>query len=289
MRKILKITLILFSALIVIGALYPWVHEEDYTKSELKISGIGSVESVEINILVDNNPNFDLKSPWGISIYIRTQNLSILFDAGPDPNALKENSKKLNLDLSDLDLAVISHEHGDHIRGLEYISEVNRNLTIFVPAHMSESCKNWIKSLGFKVIGVKDTTLISEGIAVVGELYGPPYEQALAINVKNLGLIVLVGCSHPGVDKIVSKAEEDLSQNPYAVIGGFHLSGASLNKIRDIAKALIEMGLKRIYPIHCSGEDLREFLRENYPEVYGDGRVGLKISFSGNQTEVGGG
>jgi len=285
MRKILKATLILFSALIVIGALYSWIHKEGHTKSEIKISGIGSVESVEINILVDNNPNFDLKSPWGISIYIKTQNLSILFDAGPDPNALKENSKKLSIDLSNLDLAVISHEHGDHIRGLEYISEVNRNLTIFVPAHMSESCKNWIKSLGFKVIEVKDTTLISEGIAIVGELYGPPYEQALAINVKNLGLIILVGCSHPGVDKIVSKAEKELSQNPYAVIGGFHLSGASLNKIRDIAKALNKTGLKRIYPVHCSGEDFREFLRENYPEVYGDGKVGLKVFFSGNQTK----
>jgi len=285
MRKILKATLILFSALIAIGALYSWIHEEGRTKSEIKISRIGSVESVEINILVDNNPNFDLKSPWGISIYIRTQNLSILFDAGPDPNALKENSKKLSIDLSNLDLAVISHEHGDHIRGLEYISEVNKNLTIFVPAHMSESCKNWIKSLGFKVIEVKDTTLISEGIAIVGELYGPPYEQALAINVKNLGLIILVGCSHPGVDKIVSKAEKELSQNPYAVIGGFHLSGASLNKIRDIAKALNKTGLKRIYPVHCSGEDFREFLRENYPEVYGDGKVGLKVFFSGNQTK----
>ena len=285
MRKILKATLILFSALIAIGALYSWIHEEGRTKSEIKISRIGSVESVEINILANNNPNFDLKSPWGISIYIRTQNLSILFDAGPDPNALKENSKKLSIDLSNLDLAVISHEHGDHIRGLEYISEVNKNLTIFVPAHMSESCKNWIKSLGFKVIEVKDTTLISEGIAIVGELYGPPYEQALAINVKNLGLIILVGCSHPGVDKIVSKAEKELSQNPYAVIGGFHLSGASLNKIRDIAKALNKTGLKRIYPVHCSGEDFREFLRENYPEVYGDGKVGLKVFFSGNQTK----
>ena len=285
MRKILKVTLILFLALTAIGALYSWIHEESNTKTELKISGIGSVESVEINILVDNNPNSDLKSPWGISIYIRTQNLSILFDAGPDPNALKENSKELGIDLSNLDLAVISHEHGDHIRGLEYISEVNKNLTVFIPAHMSESCKNWIKSLGFKVIEVKDTTLISEGIAIVGELYGPPYEQALAINVKNLGLIVLVGCSHPGVDKIVSKAEKELSQNPYAVIGGFHLSEASLNKIRDIAKALNKTGLKRIYPVHCSGEDFREFLRENYPEVYGDGKVGLKVFFSGNQTK----
>ena len=284
MRKILKAVLILFLALIVTYMLSSRIYRESPTGSELEISDIGSVDSVEINILVDNNPNSDLKSPWGVSLYIKTQNLSVLFDAGPDPNALKENSEKLNLDLSNLDLAVISHEHGDHVRGLEYVSKVNKNLTVFVPAHMSESCKNWIKSLGLKVIEVKDTTLISEGIAIVGELYGPPYEQALAINVKNLGLIVLVGCSHPGVDKIVSKAEEDLSQNPYAVIGGFHLSGASLNKIRDVAKALNKRGLKIIYPIHCSGEDFREFLRESYPEVYGDGRVGLKISFSGNQT-----
>ena len=284
MRKILKAVLILFLALIVTYMLSSRIYRESPTGSELEISDIGSVDSVEINILVDNNPNSDLKSPWGVSLYIKTQNLSVLFDAGPDPNALKENSEKLNLDLSNLDLAVISHEHGDHVRGLEYVSKVNKNLTVFVPAHMSESCKNWIKSLGLKVIEVKDTTLISEGIAIVGELYGPPYEQALAINVENLGLIILVGCSHPGVDKIVSKAEEDLNQNPYAVIGGFHLSGASLNKIRNVARALNETAMKRIYPIHCSGEDFRKFLRESYPEVYGDGRVGLNISFSGNQT-----
>jgi len=275
--------LILFLALIVTYMLSSRIYRESPTGSELEISDIGS-DSVEINILVDNNPNSDLKSPWGVSLYIKTQNLSILFDAGPDPNALKENSEKLNLDLNNLDLAVISHEHGDHVRGLEYVSKVNKNLTVFVPAHMSGSCKNWIKSLGLKVIEVKDTTLISEGIAIVGELYGPPYEQALAINVENLGLIILVGCSHPGVDKIVSKAEDDLNQNPYAVIGGFHLSGESLNKIREVAEALIERGLKRIYPIHCSGEGFRKFLRENYLEVYGDGMVGLKISFSGNQT-----
>jgi len=218
---------------------------------------------MDVKVLYDNEAMEGFRSGWGFSCLIGEK---LLFDAGVDLNTLLFNMYRFNVDLDMIDRIIFSHEHGDHIRGLKYISEVNRNLTIFVPAHMSESCKNWIKSLGFKVVGVKDTILISEGIAVVGELYGPPYEQALAINVKNLGLIVLVGCSHPGVDKIVSKAEEDLSQNPYAVIGEFHLSGVSLNKIRDVAKALIEMGLKRIYPIHCSGEDFREFLRESYPE-----------------------
>ncbi|RLG94430.1 hypothetical protein DRO37_05655 [Candidatus Bathyarchaeota archaeon] len=144
---------------------------------------------------------------------------------------------------------------------------------------MSGSCKAWIRSLGFNISEVEDTTVISCGVAVIGELYGPPYEQALAINVKDLGLIVFVGCSHPGVDEIVAKAKEDLNSKPYAVIGGFHLSGASEEKMENIAKNLIKIGLKKIYPIHCSGGAFRRLLREKYPVVYGDGHVGLRVTF----------
>ena len=61
------------------------------------------------------------------------------------------------------------------------------------------------------------------------------------------------------------------------MIGGFHLAGASRRKIRETAENLIEMGLEKIYPIHCSGEEFRRFLKENYPKTYGDGHVGLKI------------
>ena len=281
MRNTDKLLVAVFSLLIALSLIYVislprW--QKQYLPS-YETRKIGNVKSLNVTVLIDNNPYGNLSSPWGISLYIETENLTILFDAGPSPEALRANSEKLSIDLASLDIVVISHEHADHILGLSYIAELNKNLTVYVPRHMSGSCKAWIRSLGFNVSEVEDTTVISSGVAVIGELYGPPYEQALAINVKNLGLIVFVGCSHPGVDKIVAKAKEDLNSKPYAVIGGFHLSGASEEKMKSIANNLLNIGLKKIYPIHCSGAAFRKLLKEKYPEAYGDGHVGLRVTF----------
>ena len=249
-----------------------------------KISKMGYVEYANATVLVDNNPYADLVSPWGISLYLETEDLRILFDAGPDPEALRINAERLSINLRLLDFIVISHEHGDHVLGLEYIAELNRNLTVYVPKRMSVLCKVWIKKLGFKVVEISATKVIDEGVAIIGELYGPSYEQALAVNVRDLGLIILVGCSHPGVDKIVAKAADDLNCEPYAVIGGFHLSGASSEKMKNIARNLMQSGLRRVYPLHCSGEGFRRLFEEEYPEAYGDGHVGSIFSFSEAET-----
>ena len=246
-----------------------------------KISKIGYVEHVNVTVLVDNNPYLDLKSPWGISLYLETKDLRILFDAGPDPDALRINAEKLGINLKLLDFIVISHEHSDHVLGLEYIAKLDRNLTVYVPKHMIASCKVWIKNLGFKVVEVDATRMIDEGVSIIGELHGPPYEQALAVNVKDVGLIILVGCSHLGVDKIITKATNDLNREPYAVIGGFHLFGARREEMKSIAKNLMESGLEKVYPIHYSGDDFRKLFEEKYPEAYGDGHVGLMLSFYG--------
>jgi len=281
MRNASKLLVAVFSLFIALSLIYV-ISLPRWEKPHLpsyETRKISNVKSVNVTVLIDNNPYGNLSSPWGISLYIETENLTILFDAGPSPEALKANSEKLGIDLASLDIVVISHEHADHILGLSYIAELNRNLTVYIPRHMSGSCKAWIRSLGFNISEVEDTTVISCGVAVIGELYGPPYEQALAINVKDLGLIVFVGCSHPGVDEIVAKAKEDLNSKPYAVIGGFHLSGASEEKMENIAKNLIKIGLKKIYPIHCSGGAFRRLLREKYPVVYGDGHVGLRVTF----------
>ena len=273
----LTVALLLISALSLYFLFFPRQEEAPPTH---KISKIGYVEYANVTVLVDNNPYSDLMSPWGISLYLETKDLRILFDTGPDPEALRINAEKLGIDLRLLDFIVISHEHDDHVLGLEYIAKLNRNLTVYVPKHMNVLCKVWIKKLGFKVVEISTTKVIDEGVAIIGELYGPPYEQALAVNVENLGLIILVGCSHPGVDKIVAKAAADLNCEPYAVIGGFHLSGASSEKMESIAKNLLESGLRKVYSLHCSGEGFRRLFEEEYPEAYGDGHVGLMLSFS---------
>lgn len=165
------------------------------------VSELGEVPWVKLTVLVDNSPNpfnSELVDAWGLSILVETPFNVILFDAGPDPLVLQHNVEVLDKSLEKASFIVISHEHGDHVRGLEYIAGVNGSITVYIPGHAPRSIEEWIKSVGFKhVVRVYSTIKLSEGVAVVGELYGPPYEQALAVNVKGLGLVVLAGCSHP--------------------------------------------------------------------------------------------
>lgn len=282
LRRILFITLILLITLTAFYTLYLNSREtqENITSTTTEKIIIGQIEYVEVYILVDNHEFDGFSSPWGISMLLETPDSTILFDAGPSPEALEINSHKLGVNLSKLDFAVASHEHGDHIGGFSYVASLIKGLRVYVPRDMDRYSKDELRGLGLKLVEVGETRTLVEGVAVVGELLGPPWEQAIAVNVKDLGLIVLVGCSHPGVDKVVKKAVKDLGVKPYAVIGGFHLSGASEERVREVIENLKALGVQKIYPIHCSGQRIREILQREYPELYGDAHVGTIIKFT---------
>ena len=285
----MRFVVILTATLTILGILISSliiVYHESVTPKVLRtsslraFSSIGKCSNVTIYVLVDNHGYDGFLSPWGISLLIRVQDTLILFDAGPDPEALEVNSRLLGINLSNLKFVVISQEHGDHWGGLRYVARVAPHIKVYVPAGMPSSVKSAIANLGFKVIEVHNTSVVNSCVAIIGELLGPPWEQALAINVEGLGLIVLVGCSHPGVDKIVAKAVKDLGIKPYAVIGGFHLMGASRDEVEYIVKNLTKLGVKKVYPIHCSGDLIRKLMKSEYPEIYGDGHVGLVLIFN---------
>ncbi|MFW9966642.1 MAG: MBL fold metallo-hydrolase [Candidatus Thorarchaeota archaeon] len=235
-------------------------------------SQFGSVDYVKISVLVDNNPNGTLDAPWGLSMLIETTDLAILFDSGPLWYALKNNSESLDIDLeSTCDIAVVSHEHPDHVDGLTYISSIHDNLTLYTPYYAGQT-RYWMHD--FFAIEVEDIAKVSSGIVIIGM----GSEQALVINVENLGLIVLVGCSHPGVENIVARAIEAMNvRDVYMVMGGFHLLQASQEQVGDTVDALIQMGAQNIYPIHCSGDEVSAYLDSSYPENHGEASVGFQI------------
>jgi len=71
--------------------------------------------------------------------------------------------------------------------------------------------------------------------------------------VTEKGLVVISGCSHPGIVSMVNKAVKISGYGAYSVIGGFHLIDATEERIRNTVKALKELDIKEIYTGHCTG------------------------------------
>ena len=249
--------------------------QKEEVKTETEKIRIGSVKGLKLIVVVDNYPDSELKTAWGLSILAKTPKNTILFDTGPDPDVLRENLKKLGIDPNEIDFVVISHEHGDHTNGLSYLAKVRPGLKVYVPKGVARR----IGVHGLNIIEVEKTMEVADGVAVIGWLPGPPVEEALAINVEGRGLVILVGCSHPGVANIVAKAETDLGVKPYLVIGGFHMGAASESTCRETIKHLIELGVEKIAPIHCSGDRIRSILEREYPENWLKCHVGSIIEF----------
>ena len=236
---------------------------------------------VRVAVVVDNNVFREgLATPWGISMYVETPSARFLFDTGPDSADLEGNAASLGIDLGSIDFVVISHEHGDHIGGLPLIARVRPGLTVYIPSGASPYLREHVRELGLNPVVINETTEVAEGVYVVKPLYGPPYEEAAAVETPR-GLLVLVGCSHPGANNLVRQAVKDVGIKPYAVIGGFHLGGAPVGVVKSVIDDLVELGVQKIYPIHCSGSNTREYVAENYPGRYGDGGVGLEVVVKG--------
>ncbi len=244
------------------------------TNQSLKLKPI---KQCNVTIIVDNNPDKNLIAVWGLSILIDVPGFRILFDTGPDPESLKNNMEALGIDPRSIDIIVLSHEHGDHVGGLSFIAHVNPGIRVYIPSSMSNSVKDRIRSLKVEVVEIDKTTVIADGVAIIGEIYGPPWEQALAVYVEGKGLIVFVGCSHPGVVNIVGKAISDLGVKTYMVIGGFHMAEASFNECQRVINELLSYGVEYIAPIHCSGDTIRSILASDYPDHYIELHVGDHI------------
>lgn len=234
---------------------------------------------VEIIVLVDNYPNpknKNLEVGWGLSILVKVGNHTLLFDTGPSGKLLEHNSRILGLNLSQVEAVVISHEHGDHVLGLEYIAKTKPKIKVYIPSKMRFYTKNWIRKLGVRIVEVENTTEILPGVYIIGQLYGPPWEQALAVNTSK-GLIIIVGCSHPRVENVVAKALKDVGGRVYAVIGGFHMVGESPVVCEKTIVKLLRYNVTLIAPIHCSGDTIRRILESKYPEHYLKAYVGFTL------------
>jgi len=217
-----------------------------------------------------------LKTGWGFSCVIKTDKENLLFDTGADSETLLFNMEKLDINPQNIDVVVLSHIHGDHVGGLDGFLEKNGQVKAYIPASFPVSMEGKIKSYGGEVVRVEEPAKIAEGIYSTGELGTWIKEQSLVINTKK-GLVVITGCSHPGIVNIVEKTKEIVNKEIYLVLGGFHLFAARDSTLRGIIQNFRDLGVKKAAPSHCSGDRCRELFKQEYKDDFIANGVGKVI------------
>lgn len=95
---------------------------------------------------------------------------------------------------------------------------------------------------------------IGEGIYTSGVMEGWIKEQSLVLDTEK-GLVVITGCAHPGIVNILLKVKELFKKDIYCVFGGFPLAGFDKAEIKEIIAKLRGLGVQKVGPSHCSGEE----------------------------------
>ena len=202
---------------------------------------------MRLTVLNDNAPSKGLLNDWGWSVLLEGRH-RFLFDADTRGEVLAHNSKVLGVSLENLDFAVLSHWHYDHYGGFSLISRLNPGLRLYAPSGGN------IERL--RVVEVQSVGEIIDGIWTSGALDG--FEQAVGVETPS-GLVVIVGCSHPGVDRLTEAIlEVSGHEKAHLVIGGFHYpSRRTLDRLAEMADF--------IAPAHCSGDEAKAYVRKRHP------------------------
>jgi 7,8-dihydropterin-6-yl-methyl-4-(beta-D-ribofuranosyl)aminobenzene 5'-phosphate synthase len=315
--KITTLLLLLTSAF----TLSNWtVRADKYTEIE---------EGRIVNLYDAFGKNESLIQDFGFSCITKYKGKTILFDAGTNADIFKENVNKLNIDLRQVDIAVVSHGHADHLNGMDYLLQVNPEVKIYfpydifwgapipfdasgrepqindsLPSHMlyfhgdkqkftiDQSGRYWNADVEY----VRSSKEIAPGLNLITTL--SPYmgyfscypgksfveghfeqssDNCSRVNLPELSLsmktekgeILIVGCSHSGVEQIVSETKKFTNNNIDLVYGGFHMIPFDRSQILQYGRLLKDdLKVRRIAPAHCTGHLAFKMLMDIYREDY---------------------
>lgn len=245
---------------------------------------------MKIISLVENTTNTDWPTEHGLCLYIETVGHKILFDSGKS-ELFVENAAKAGVDLSAVDVFVLSHGHYDHGGGLKKFSEVNSKAPIYMNKnafglhyHGNDRYiglnRDWIDdaALQERIVFTDGITKIDDELTIyasegrkkivdmgngglcvkVGETFVPEtfkHEHYLMINEGGKSVLIS-GCSHQGVINIVDWFKPDV------LIGGFHFMKQPLDeRLADFAKTLDGYDVD-YYTCHCTGVEQYEYIKQ---------------------------
>ncbi len=210
---------------------------------------------MRITIVYDNEALMPgVESDWGFSCVVQAHGRTILFDTGGNGSILLGNMRVLHIDPLAVEEVFISHSHFDHAGGLSEFLNVNDDVTVYAPGSLRgiRRAKN--------VFYVNDPLRLHQHFHSTGLLSN--IEQSLVVETAK-GVVVIVGCSHPGVESILKAASQ--YGKPRAIIGGLH----GFHDFRLLTD------LDRVCPTHCTQH--KSEIAVLYPDKYIPGGVGRVI------------
>ena len=256
---------------------------------------------------------------WGYAALVEINGKRILFDTGDNVAVLAENVKARGVDLRKLDFVVLSHRHSDHVSGLSYVLSVNPHVKIYAPKEPFGMFGSDLPSKFYRkddslpadmryyngappetmkfgtvfpradIQLVDKTTEVAPGITLIALISDAPgtrelKELSLAIDTPE-GVVLVVGCSHPGIEAIVAEAVK-INPHIHFLAGGLHLVTAQDPAIAKVADALHDIyKVDFIAPGHCTGEPTFAALQKAFGDRYLYAGLGntLSIDAGANQ------
>jgi 7,8-dihydropterin-6-yl-methyl-4-(beta-D-ribofuranosyl)aminobenzene 5'-phosphate synthase len=258
-----------------------------------------------------------LKKDWGFSALVEVAGKRILFDTGDNAEIFAANVKAKGVDLTRLDFVVLSHRHSDHMAGLSHVLSVNPTVKIYAPKEgfgiygsslpssfyrKDEALPPEMRYYGgtppeimtfgsawanarFELID--QTTEIAPGISLIALVSDAPgtrelKELSLSVNTPE-GILLVVGCSHPGIERIVEAAAA-INPKIHLIVGGFHLVVAPDDMIAKVVAALKDrFKVESIAPGHCTGEPTFAALKKAFADKYVYAGLGTSIPIAAGQ------
>jgi 7,8-dihydropterin-6-yl-methyl-4-(beta-D-ribofuranosyl)aminobenzene 5'-phosphate synthase len=218
----------------------------------------------------------------------------ILMDAGPPPDIALQNADTISADMREVDAIIISHGHYDHAGGLlKILKRIGRAVPVVTHPRVFNpkfACKPSLRFIGLEfdqslirsargvLLLARNSVKILNGVVTSGEIARETTfekaegfwtvedgrfikdqiidDQALLINVKDKGLVVITGCAHSGIINTVTHAQKITGVNSIdAIVGGFHLAKADEKRIQASIEDLAKINPRTIYPCHCTGSE----------------------------------
>lgn len=242
-------------------------------------------------VLSDNRSSDPaLETEHGLSILLTTERHKILLDTGASDLFIR-NAELLGIDLSDVDYVFISHGHSDHVGGLRYILEHNRQAKVIVSpdamnGHFFSKRENlhsitaeWPEIDEDRLILIDQTCEVAEGLHVIahilqnhptpkgnqnlyvqnadGEYIHDDFRHELALYIDGL---LFTGCAHSGLENILAACHWPV----HTVVGGFHLLDGqeAEEELAALAQRLkINYPNTLFYTSHCTGDNVFEVMK----------------------------